>query len=217
MLIIFELFFLQVYNCLREILENGGEILMKIDWEMTKRYNSKTEIVLGCAGFIFCFIIIIYFGLSAIFGWATPDWIGWALGYLAFGGVLIGGIIGYFNSKKKLKEAVGTDTKNIWGVISGFSSYTSGKDVGSGYSSRRYYPTYEFELDGEIMKMPSTVAETHRRGKVGDKVKLVYNYKTKEIFCLRDMKIHVRLFLVLAAVGLGAVVLLSNALFHFWW
>lgn len=200
---------------MREILENGGEILMKIDWEMTKRYNSKTEIVLGCAGFIFCFIIIIYFGLSAIFGWATPDWIGWALGYLAFGGVLIGGIIGYFNSKKKLKEAVGTEMEIVWGTITGYS-YTKGHEIGR-RGGRSYYPTYEFEVDGEIYKMPSNIGTSHKRGGVGAKVKLIYNFKTGEVFCYKDMKMQGRLCLIFAAIGLLAVTLLSNALFHFWW
>ena len=188
---------------------------MKIDWEMTKRYNSKTEIVLGCAGFIFCFIIIIYFGLSAVFGWATPDWIGWALGYLAFGGVLIGGVIGYFNSKKKLKEAVGTETEIVWGTITGYS-YTKGHEIGR-RGGRSYYPTYEFEVDGEIYKMPSNIGTSHKRGGVGAKVKLIYNFKTGEVFCYKDMKMQGRFCLIFAAIGLLAVTLLSNALFHFWW
>lgn len=179
--------------------------------ERTKRYNSKKDIITFFLLFIPVCILLILTLLSYIFQWEWPDWIGFVAGYVAFGGLLVGSIIGYITSKIKCREAVGKDAIVVTGTI--IAHYTNNERR---RFDRLYYPVYEYMVNGKKYELVSSIATKKRGRNVGQQVRIFHNPDTSEAFCVSDMRMQGRLYLIFATVGLLAVALITNTLLRFY-
>lgn len=179
--------------------------------ERMKRYNSKKDIIKFFLLFPPICLLLILILLSYIFQWEWPDWTGFVAGYVAFGGLFIGSIIGYIASRIKCREAVGKDAIVVTGTI--IAHFTNNERR---RYDRLYYPVYEYVVNGQKCELVSNIATKKRGRNVGTQVKIFYNPNTGEAFCVSDMRMQGRLYLIFAAVGALAVALITNTLLRFY-
>lgn len=129
---------------------------------------------------------------------SLPDWVGCVAGYVTTLGFIIGGIIGFINTRRKLRERLTGDVETITGVICGYGR----GDISPRGKRSRWYPVYEFYIDGERFKMPSTIATGKAvLPKEGTTVELIYNRTTGELFCVQDVRTEGGLYWILVGVG----------------
>ena len=165
----------------------------KESWiEQTKRYNSKVDTMKFFLLFIPACVLLILILLAYIFQWEWPDWVGFVAGYAVFGGIIVGSTIGYIKSKIKYSKAVTEDAIVVTGTI--IAHYSN--NVTRKYKTL-YYPVYEYIVNGK-------------------KYELISNIDTCEAFCVSDMRMQGRFYLIFAAVGILTVALVTNSLLRFY-
>ena len=184
----------------------------KESWiEQTKRYNSKDDTMKFFLLFIPACVLLILILLAYIFQWEWPDWVGFVAGYAVFGGIFVGSTIGYIKSKIKYSKAVTEDAIVVTGTI--IAHYSN--NVTRKYKTL-YYPVYEYIVNGKKYELISNIATKKRGRNVGTKVKIVYDPDTCEAFCVSDMRMQGRFYLIFSAVGILTVALVTNSLLRFY-
>lgn len=172
--------------------------------EQIMRYNSKKDIIKFMLIFPPACLIVLLVFLSYIFHWEWPDWLGFIAGYAAFGGMLIGSVVGCITSLTKCRKEAGKDAIIVEGTIIGHYTNSARRKF-----DRLYYPLYEYSIDGKKYELVSNIGAKKRGRTVGTKVKILYDPTTGNAFCVSDMRTQSRLYLILATVGALTVALIT--------
>ena len=168
---------------------------MKKDWEYIK----------VCAMFIIVGTIMLVICVTALLRIQYPDWMVYAIGYLAFGGMAFMGISTFITSIKQRNIKPNENNIFLTGTIIDHKK-SKNKEVGE---HRKYLPIYEYYVNGEAYCLISDVATAKNGRDIGDRVQIVYNRKTDRAFCLEDAKRKKNYGIIFFFAGLGAVALIT--------
>lgn len=168
--------------------------------ERLLKYNSKKDLIITAVILGVVLIISLIALVGHIFKLNVSDLIGYIIGYLVTVSIFVSFLIMYISNKIKMKRLI-KDADVIMGRIYGHTRVERG----------RYYPYYEYYIEGNRCTFSSNIA-TGRIGRdVGDSVVILHNRVTGEVFCKNDLKMEGRICLTFSAVGLLFLALMIYA------
>ena len=91
---------------------------------------------------------------------------------------LIGGLFAKkgYNHLKAKADKKGRCLSQTWGKIVDIDSMSMG--TSSGRRKSAYFPTYEYAVEGEVIRVKYSMGTTRRQFKIGDQVKVRYYHNS---------------------------------------
>ncbi len=173
-------------------------------WKNNEDTNSGKNI--GCFFCVLIVVALIWICISAMFQIAWPDWFGFLCGYVVFGGIAVSCIASSISEMKSIAVSKKYQSENIVGKIVGHIESRKNR-----FNKPRYFPVYEFYVDGVMYNLKSNIASGKSSNPIGKEVNILHNITLGKVYCKEVVKSSARLFVIFSIASMLFVALLIVA------